>query len=71
MVKTALIIQSVDANGNSYEKLLSNVNPALTDANADVVARSLNGLSTHTYVDAIRRDEKSINEALEEAEQDG
>ena len=69
MVKTTLIIQSVDANDNGYEKVISNVNPALTDANADVVARALNGLSTHSYVDAIRRDEKSINEALAEAEE--
>ena len=71
MVKTTLIIKSNDLNGNALEKTISNVNPALTDANADICARAINGLTTNTYDDTIRRDEKSINEALEEAEQDG
>lgn len=62
--KTSLIIQSKDGNNNLMEKKIPFVNPALTDANADAFSRAFNNLSTNTYVDTIRVDEKSINDAL-------
>lgn len=65
-VKTTLIIQSTDQNDNPMEKSLTNANPNLTAAQVNTVARALIALTTNTYVDTIRRDEQSINEALAE-----
>lgn len=65
-VKTTLILKSFDQNDNPLETTISNVNPEITAANADIAMRALNGLTTNTYNDTIRRDEQSINEALED-----
>lgn len=62
--KTSLIMQSKDGNDNLIERKIPYVNPAVTDANADAFARKLNSLSTNTYVDTIRVDEKSLKAAL-------
>lgn len=61
-----LIIKSTDALGNEYQKSITHANPQSTNAQIDTFCRAFNGLSTNTYVDTIRRDEESINEALAE-----
>lgn len=67
-IKRTVIIKSYDTNGNELAKSITSVNPAATNTQIDTFTRALNGLTTNTYRDAIRRDEESINEALAEEE---
>lgn len=64
--KRELIIKTTDQLGNSYQSTYSHANPAATPAQIDSCARALVGLSKRTYVDTIRVDSTSINEALAE-----
>lgn len=65
------IIKSTDQLGNAYQKTFTNANPAATDAQIDTFARAVNNLSTNTYVDTIKVETESVNEALAEAENEG
>lgn len=67
-IKRSLIIKSNDNAGNLYQKTVTNVNPAATNEQIDAFSRALYGLSTNSYSDTIRRDEESVNEALDEEE---
>lgn len=65
-ISRTLILKSTDTFGNEYQKSITHANPETTNAQIDTFCRALNGLSTNTYVDTIRRDEESITEALAE-----
>ena len=65
-IQRSIIIKSTDAFGNAYEKKFGNINPAATNANLDTFARAIQGLSSNTYVDTMRVDSESINEAIAE-----
>lgn len=65
-IQRTLIIKSFDELGNAYQKSLTHVNTTATNQQIDTFCRALNGLSTNTYDDTIRRDEESINQALSE-----
>ena len=71
-VSRSLLIKSVDQLGNNYQKTVTHVNPEITNTQLDTFARGYNNLSTNTYVDTMKVDVESVNEALaEEAENDG
>lgn len=68
----SLLVKSVDQLGNNYQKTITHVNPASTNQQIDTFARAFNNLGTNTYVDTVKVETTSINEALaEEAENNG
>lgn len=71
-VSRSLLIKSVDNLGNSYQKTITHVNPESTNQQIDTFSRAFNNLGTNTYVDTVKVETESINEALvEEAENNG
>ena len=71
-VARSLLIKSVDQLGNNYQKTITHANPESTNTQIDTFARAFTGLSTNTYVDTVKVETESVNEALdEEAENDG
>lgn len=68
----SLLVKSVDNLGNNYQKTITHVNPESTNQQIDTFARAFNNLGTNTYVDTVKVETTSINEALvEEAENNG
>lgn len=68
----SLLVKSVDQLGNNYQKTITHVNPESTNQQIDTFARAFNNLGTNTYVDTVKVETTSINEALvEEAENNG
>ena len=65
-VKREIIIKTANALGEMKQMTFSNVNTTVTPTQIDTVARSIAGLSKNTYVDTIKLDSESINEALAE-----
>ena len=71
-VARSLLIKSVDQLGNAYQKTITHVNPESTNQQIDTFAKAFNNLGTNTYVDTVKIETESVNEALvEEAENDG
>ena len=70
-VARSLILKSVDQLGNTYQKTIIHVNPESTNAQIDTFARAFNNLGTNTYVDTVKVETESINEAIAEAEAEG
>ena len=68
-VSRSLLVKSVDNLGNNYQKTITHVNPASTNTQIDTFARAYNNLGTNTYVDTMKVDVESVNEALEEEEE--
>lgn len=64
--KREIILQSTDALGNKIENKYSYVNTAATAAQIDTAARTINGLTIHTYVDTQLVETQSVNEILAE-----
>ena len=67
-VSRSLLVKSVDQLGNTYQKTITHANPASTNTQIDTFARAYNNLGTNTYVDTMKVDVESVNEALEEEE---
>ena len=67
----SLLVKSVDQLGNNYQKTITHVNPESTNQQIDTFARAFNGLGTNTYVDTVKVETTSINDALAEALAEG
>lgn len=48
-MKSSLIINSTDVNGNKKQKAITNINPSATSAQLKEFATRFNALSTNTY----------------------
>ena len=58
-MKTTLILNE-SANSDTITTTISNANPNATDAQLYNAAVALSGLTTNTFVSAIRRDESQL-----------
>lgn len=63
----SLLVKSVDALGNNFQKTITHVNPESTNQQIDTFSRAFNNLGTNTYVDTVKVTTISINDALAEA----
>ena len=69
-ISRTLIVKSSDTSGNASAKSITHTNPQATNSQIDTFARALVNLTNNTYVDTIKVDSESVNEALAEEEGD-